>query len=87
VDSPESVIPPPNSATPLEKRELETWPEASRMPRIAKVSPGAASPEAIICCTRAWFAFRIACSSEYALKAVICCGKWAPVLRWTMCAI
>jgi hypothetical protein len=48
---------------PLENRELETWPDASKMPRIAKVSPGAASPEETICCTRLWFAFKIDCSS------------------------
>jgi hypothetical protein len=50
-------------AMPLENRELETWPDASRMPRIASVSPGAARPEEMICCTRLWLAFRMDCSS------------------------
>jgi len=47
---------------PLENRELDTWPEASRS-RIANVSLGEAKPEEMICCTRLWFAFRRDCSS------------------------
>ena len=42
------------------------------------MSPGAARPDEMICCTSAWFWFRIACSSAYTLNAVICWGGCTP---------
>ena len=56
---PEYVIPPPNMATPFENRELDTSPEASKMPRIAKVSVEDAKPAEMISCTRVEFELKI----------------------------
>ena len=57
-DRADCVIPPPNKAAPFVKAELEAWPEASRMPRMASVFPGEARPEEMICCTSAELEFR-----------------------------
>jgi len=62
-DRPDSVFPPPNRARPLENRELDTWPEASRIPMIVKGSEAEAKPLEMISCTSDWLAFRRDCSS------------------------
>src|ERR1700677_27090 len=85
-DSADCVIPPPNRAAPFEKTELEAWPEASRMPRIATVFPGEARPEEMICCTRLELELSSDCSSANTLNAEMDCGGCTPVLSSWVCA-